>query len=199
LFAVTANVRHKSAAAKGLTQAFSYHLQLAKILHIHQLAEMCLGDELMTGYLGGRTQLSRLTIAGLEDLGYEVNYANSDYLGADDINPKCMCKTRRELIDELPQQQQSPQQQPRKLRHGDVTLLHHTPSEHRRKLSDAGHLEALTTGREILAKLHQQFGGGAAVSNSTDLEFAADRVVSVLMIEGHEIYGVLVEAGDRMP
>lgn len=157
----------------------------------------------MTGYLGGRTQLSRLTIAGLEDLGYEVNYANSDYLGADDINPQCMCKTRRELLDELPplsqQQQQSQQQQPRQLRHGDVTLLHHTPSEHRRKLSDAGHLVALTTGREILEKLHQQFGGGAAASNSTDLEFVADRVVSVLMKEGDEIYGVLVEAGDPMP
>lgn len=35
-------------------------------------------SELMTGYDSGRMQLSRLTIAALQDLGYEVNYAAAD-------------------------------------------------------------------------------------------------------------------------
>jgi hypothetical protein len=152
-----------------------------------------LGDELMTGYLGGRTQLSRLTIAGLEDLGYSVNYANSDFLGKDDINPTCMCKTRRELFDEP---DAAPQQQ-RQLRHGEVmTLLSHAPAEHRRKLSDDGQELAVIKGRAILAMLHKQRG---KASNSTEFEYAADQLVSVLMQEGDEIFGIIVEANDPPP
>jgi len=41
--------------------------------------EMCLVGELMTGYLrDGGLEMSRMTVAALEDLGYAVNYTGAD-------------------------------------------------------------------------------------------------------------------------
>lgn len=49
--------------------------------------DACLRDELMTGYLGGGDgprPISKLTIASLEDIGYQVNYtAAEEYDGFD--------------------------------------------------------------------------------------------------------------------
>ena len=71
--------------------------------------ESVFGDEAMTGYIDPRTPLSKLTVASLKDLGYEVNAnAADDYelpnsadlaatflrRGIDDVQC-CMCNTRR--------------------------------------------------------------------------------------------------------
>lgn len=41
--------------------------------------ELIFGDELMTGFLSGAERpLSRLTVAGMEDIGYEVDYSAAD-------------------------------------------------------------------------------------------------------------------------
>lgn len=143
--------------------------------HCQHWDETCLGDELMTGFVGGRTQLSRISIAGLEDLGYDVNYANSDYLGPDDIHPSCMCDDRRMLFQR---------------EHGAVTLLNH-PAGHHRRLSAAAHEMAMAKGAEILEMQHQQFGG--IESNSTAFEFAADKIVTVLVMDGDNLFGVIVK------
>lgn len=144
--------------------------------HCQHWDEVCLGDELMTGFVGGRTQLSRISIAGLEDLGYTVNYANSDYLGPDDINPGCMCDDRRVMFER---------------EHGAVTLLNHPSGHPHRKLSAAVHDMAMAKGAEILATQHQFFGDVA--SNSTDFEFAGDKVVTVLVMDGENLFGVIVK------
>ena len=47
-------------------------------------------NELMTGFLGtGRNPLSRMTVAALQDLGYEVNYdaAEPTHSGRDGSSP----------------------------------------------------------------------------------------------------------------
>jgi hypothetical protein len=56
-------------------------------------AENCFGDELMTPTIasGLSNPLSEITIAGLEDLGYEVDRAAADPFSASDLNPACVC------------------------------------------------------------------------------------------------------------
>lgn len=53
--------------------------------------EFCLRRELMTGILQeyAESPLSRITIAGLEDLGYTVNYDNADEYTIDDVVSSC--------------------------------------------------------------------------------------------------------------
>ncbi|MDO4246701.1 MAG: leishmanolysin-related zinc metalloendopeptidase [Deinococcus sp.] len=49
--------------------------------------ERTFGNELMTGYLGsGSNPLSRLSIAGLADLGYSVDYSKADSYSASTLN-----------------------------------------------------------------------------------------------------------------
>jgi len=53
--------------------------------------EDCLIDELMTGYATGTLPLSRITVGGLEDLGYQVNYAAADPFPQTSLNKTCIC------------------------------------------------------------------------------------------------------------
>jgi Leishmanolysin len=58
--------------------------------------EDCMGDELMTGFIGrSPTPLSRITVATLQDVGYQVNYDKADPFGRSDLDPSCVCATRR--------------------------------------------------------------------------------------------------------
>jgi hypothetical protein len=132
-----------------------------------------LGDELMTGFVGGRTQLSRITIGGLEDLGYNVNYANSDYLGPDDIHPNCTCTKRRQRRLFEP-------------KHSEVRHLGQ-PNNNRRKLSDEAYGKAMDIGKEIVEQL---YGQSAGVANSKEFEGASS--ISVLFEEHDQLYGVIV-------
>ena len=62
--------------------------------------EECLDNELMTGYINSDKEnlLSRLTVATLEDLGYQVNYAEADDFGSLNIPAQCRCGLRRSLV-----------------------------------------------------------------------------------------------------
>ena len=54
--------------------------------------EDCLQTELMTSDISvGENPLSRITIASLEDLGYQVSYVNADPFTSDDLSPNCVC------------------------------------------------------------------------------------------------------------
>lgn len=61
-------------------------------------SESCFGSELMTGTLNvNENPLSRMTIASLADIGYEVSYDNADDYAADQLNQTdstCYCKRR---------------------------------------------------------------------------------------------------------
>mmetsp|Transcript_3697 Transcript_3697/g.5434 ORF Transcript_3697/g.5434 Transcript_3697/m.5434 type:complete len:323 (-) Transcript_3697:29-997(-) len=65
-------------------------------------SESCFKNELMTPTLtsGTRTKLSSLTVASLEDLGYEVSYNSVDEFTSDDIDADCRCSNRRSLRGE---------------------------------------------------------------------------------------------------
>ena len=60
--------------------------------------EVCLARELMTGFLTSffESPLSRITVGGLEDLGFTVNYDNADDFTLADVNNSC-CNPRRRL------------------------------------------------------------------------------------------------------
>jgi hypothetical protein len=52
--------------------------------------EYYLRGEVMSGYLSGGMELSRMTIGALEDLGYDVDYAGADNFNATNFNPECV-------------------------------------------------------------------------------------------------------------
>lgn len=65
--------------------------------------EVCLRGEMMSGWLSGGMELSRMTVGGLEDIGYEVNYAGADEFGVDKLDPTCvkdLCSGRRRRLGE---------------------------------------------------------------------------------------------------
>lgn len=141
------------------------------------IAEICLGSELMTGFIAGRTQLSRITVGSLEDLGYEVDYSSADYLGPDDVNPQCFCDDRRSLFER---------------EHGEVTALNHPRGGNTRRLSDSTKQMAMEKGAEILEMQHQKFLQMTDDIAADAVGFAADKVVSVIVQEGEDLFGVIV-------
>lgn len=64
--------------------------------------EDCFQSELMTGVNTGDTELSRVTIAGLEDLGYVVDYSSATPFPASLLAPGCVCNAESNLIAEMP-------------------------------------------------------------------------------------------------
>jgi hypothetical protein len=63
--------------------------------------EACFGTELMTPLIsaGLSNPLSEITIAGLEDLGYEVDRSVADPFSASDLNPACVCNGGNESVE----------------------------------------------------------------------------------------------------
>ena len=55
-------------------------------------AETCLNNELMTTELDtGSNPLSRITIGGVADLGYIVDFTNAEVFTEAEVNPSCLC------------------------------------------------------------------------------------------------------------
>ena len=57
--------------------------------------------------------LSRITVASLDDLGYTVDYSNSDTFDASHIDPSCICNRRERSMREY----EAMKQQQQRLRH----------------------------------------------------------------------------------
>jgi hypothetical protein len=53
--------------------------------------EDCFQSELMTGVNTGDLELSRISIAALEDLGYQVDYSQATPFSAESLSPSCVC------------------------------------------------------------------------------------------------------------
>lgn len=58
--------------------------------------EECLDRELMSGFVdtGVTNFLSRISIATLEDMGYQVDYSSADPFRASNLGPGCACRRR---------------------------------------------------------------------------------------------------------
>lgn len=60
--------------------------------------ELCFQGEVMTGYATDGFQISRMTVASLEDLGYEVDYDGADAYTAADMDPSCVCSNVEQSV-----------------------------------------------------------------------------------------------------
>jgi hypothetical protein len=155
--------------------------------------EECMGNELMTGFLGPSTSpLSRITVATLQDLGYQVDYSNADAFGRSDLAASCTCPARRLRQKELSVIE---------MKHGKVFSMasvvsgRSSTSGSRRRLSDTAEALAIEAGLEYLQTNAQH-------TNDTQVDdlritYVADKIVSVLVLENGEIYGVTVYQPDE--
>lgn len=132
--------------------------------------EDCFQSELMTGVNSGGLELSRISIASLEDLGYTVDYSQAAPFPVDLLNPSCVCSTNANLKDGITRVQRS------------------TESE----ASKAARQNALNYGQ---AKLKSARSAMANVtSRDTDRIYLGDRVIVVLYWADEQVQSVLVTA-----
>ena len=139
-------------------------------------AEGCFLNEVMTSAANTNLPVSRLTLAGLEDLGYDVDYSQAESFTAVDLNPSCVCnnRLRRTQFD------------------GDNTLstveTSSSNGHKRRKLSTAGNQYATEYGQSILAKNREQI----SLLPESDVPDIGGDVVYVIYLEEGTVYSVLV-------
>jgi Leishmanolysin len=157
--------------------------------------EECMGNELMTGFLGPSTSpLSRITVGTLQDLGYQVDYSKADAFGRSDLAASCTCRRRlrqkeRAMLD---------------MKHGKVFSVtsvatssgHSAIGDSRRHLSESAETMAIEAGLEYLQTNAQQ-ANETQVVDDVGITYVADKVVSVLVLENGEIYGVTVYQPDE--
>jgi Leishmanolysin len=170
-------------------------------------SEKCLVSELMTTILDEeKNPMSRVTIGGLEDLGYDVDYTNAGAYTSDDIDPSCLCNNRKErqLLRQTPSLFDG--------KHGDVVLLdaldpgtsRHENRE-RRQLSESLRQYALRYGLQILDESASRNSWASAVldlreGDNTErrrkspkrVRFAGHYYISIIMRQGDDFFGVLV-------
>jgi Leishmanolysin len=143
--------------------------------------EYCMRNELMTGYSDSGTKaiLSRITIGTLDDLGYIVDYSQAEPYSRANLGSGCTC--RRTLMDMTSGETMALSA----LRNGS-----RGPDSHRR-LSDEAHALAMETGRSMLKKRAQSFRMGKSFQPA-NCTYVGDTVVSVLVQNEGEVYGVVV-------
>lgn len=137
----------------------------------------------MTGFLSGSSQpLSPITLAALEDLGYNVDYSAADKFSADDINGNCLCRRRDRNIRAL------------------STSKEEEPNA-RRRLSEAGEQAAIAFGQAILSERSAEsafrLDGDEITEHSvfdTSLQDFGLKSLLVLYEEDDQIYSVDVYA-----
>lgn len=137
-------------------------------------------NELMTGVLElDNMPLSRITVASLEDIGYDVSYDNADPFGTADLNPACVCRRRHMLAK------------------GDANLLTDDAADgprQRRRLSEDLRQKAITYGLSVLESSAMKYAAASFTQGTVNrtTTFVGDRALSVLVRDGDSFFGVLV-------
>ena len=139
--------------------------------------EQCFGNELMTPSASSQLPMSRLTIAGLEDIGYQVTYANAE--SSSSLHSSCVCNRRgvRGLVEAG----------------DDAPLsvnLNGTVSRHRR-LSDEG-LDAATQYGQMLLQLNSDTNSFVPIPDG--IKDMGAELVFVLYEENDTIFSIMVTA-----
>ena len=155
--------------------------------------EVCFQDELMTGSSTGTLPLSRVTAGSLEDLGYTVDYSQTDTFTANDLDDSCRCNNLEEQPSSTTQQNKSGE-------NGEATTYKFTElfggarplttKPHRkkqRKISTEGKKAAIAYGKKFLKG---EAGRRADMRDTGDQIFVGDQFVIILYYEEGEVYGV---------
>jgi hypothetical protein len=187
--------------------------------------EVCMGSELMTGFLEKNDDethpLSRITIAGLGDLGYTVDYTTADPYTVDNLDDSCHCvkttpppRTRQlshALLSYRKQQLRStPSTEMGVYQFGlfedDAMGKRKSQRRQHRRISEEAHQMATTYGLHVLAErrkdqqTQKQFvaaitnnsSNSTTASTDTATRYIGDQVISILIEDDGEIYGVMV-------
>ena len=151
-------------------------------------AEGCLLSEVMTSAANTRLPVSRLTIAGLEDLGYEVDYSQAESFTAADLNPSCVCNNRlRRSLSDVGETKSFRDEEVETS--ADETIF---MGDKRRNLSVEGHQYATEYGQSILKKNRDQI----SLLPESDVPDLGGDVVYVIYLEEDTVYSVLVTSGE---
>lgn len=137
--------------------------------------ESCFSTELMTSAANGNLPVSRITIAGLDDLGYEVNYNEADPYTSSDMSPQCLCnnRLRRQLSNTT-----------------RAYSLDGMPTN--RRLSGEGYSIAMSYGKQVLAQNRDSMSLFQD-PNATDI---GDQITFVLYLEQDVVHRIMVTADD---
>jgi hypothetical protein len=187
--------------------------------------EVCLKSELMTGFLENNNQsshpLSRITIAGLDDLGYTVDYTTADPFTVDDLDETCQCQTPSLLSKPTRQHRKQLRSAPHMDAAagvyqfgllGEDNSLVPSSTRQRRRISDEAHQIATTYGLTILderrndllvqnqlaSAVSNENNGDTTTTTTATTRYVGDQVISVLIEEDGEIYGVMVINDDEV-
>jgi Leishmanolysin len=165
--------------------------------------EECLGNEVMTGTIPPPYQkaiLSSITVGALHDLGYSVKYKAAEPFSRANVNPKCVCKLpvgahtrRRRTVEEMDHGEVFP------LLHGtgdaDKTSVVHKDgpaSSNRKVINDDMHALAMAEGRRLLQKAAMSYDKDICEDEDDDIEYVGDQMVTVFVMDGPHIFGVVV-------
>lgn len=154
--------------------------------------ELCLRRELMTGFVALDMPISRVTVAGLADLGYTVDYGAADEYNVSNLDPSCVCDANGQRQSDRRLDMSD------SIRNGTTLLTAiETPSEtanpdayrrrRRRRLSDKGRAKAETVGLNVLRERIV----GVDIAGVKVL-----RSVTVLYEEDSHVHGVYVSLDD---
>ena len=139
----------------------------------------------MTPFIGEGNvyPLSRITVAGLEDLGYTVDYSTAEAFGKADLGtpPRCTC-SRRSLGYMF---------------HGEMWQLGlESPTTQPRRLGDETRQIAIEYGLAYLAKQTLDPTIQSKLADNESATYVGDRVVTVLVRDVEGIFSVMVTRDD---
>ncbi|GAX19817.1 hypothetical protein FisN_11Lh317 [Fistulifera solaris] len=150
--------------------------------------ENCFLGELMTGSSSDGLELSTLSIASLEDLGYTVDYSKATAFDTSQMSPSCVCNNRRQLrgshdpgifsyqnVGNVPQWA------------SDAHLRSHKPP-----LSEEGNRIARAHGLSILNANHEW--KKAYLRDDLAEHYVGDQIIVVLYMENGYKYSVMVKS-----
>jgi hypothetical protein len=121
----------------------------------------------MTGFLSGTLELSRMTVATLDDIGYSVEYGQADPFLVSQVRSSCICSERR--LEEP----------------GDTHVFngskHVAESKNVESVSDSGLEAAMAYGKEMLEDMATSRKPDLDErARQDDIDFVGDQVVFVL-------------------
>jgi len=174
--------------------------------------EICFRHELMTGIQAGTMlPLSRITIAGLEDIGFTVDYSQADAYTVNDLDPSCVCQALVQPPLFRGSQHQQQQHQQKKQTRQQIRQLGGQPTRRIRskknpllqrqkaKLSWHGYKSAVAYGKLLLAEKQQRIKSmvqqqqiGNSTKNNT-LVYIGHHLICILYVENGVIFSIWVK------
>jgi len=146
----------------------------------------------MTGYATGKFELSRITIATLEDLGYQVDYSRAQ--SYNNLATFCSCKR---IADNIFQRTYYDASFTPWTAEPDEEKRQRLQRQRRRRAQSSQEVQekAIAYGQQYLAamkKLKDSFPPTTVQESTQNTVFVGDQIVSVFYMDQGTVYSVLV-------